>query len=110
MTNLEKLKEMPIKELAEWLDENGMFDNSPWSNWFNENYCEKCESVKCKYEDAEKTVGFTPYLFGYYNGDLECAYCEIENKCRFFPELDDVPDNKEVIEMWLIEEADTNGL
>lgn len=110
MTNLEKIKEMPIKELAEWLDENGMFDNSPWSNWFNEHYCEKCESVKCKYEEAEKTVGFTPYLFGDYSGDLECAYCEIENKCRFFPELDDVPDNKEVIEMWLIEEADTNGV
>ena len=104
MTNLEKLKEMPIKELAEWLDENGMFDNSPWSNWFSDRFCSQCESIKCKYADAEEMLGFSP--FAHYSGEVECAYCELENKCRFFPELNDVPDNRKTIEMWLIEEAE----
>ncbi len=102
MTNLEKIKNMSIDELAEWLDKNGMFDNSPWMNLFNEKYCAKCESIKCKYADAEEKLGITPFS---YSGEIECAYCELENKCRFFPELDDVPDNKEMIKMWLEEEV-----
>lgn len=115
MTNFKRLQTMTIDELAEWLDKNGSFDVSPWSEWFGKTYCDKCESIKCRYADAEEKLGFTPYIFGSYNGDLECAYCELADesgvkRCRFFPELDDVPDNKEVIEMWLIEEADTNGL
>lgn len=111
MTNFKRIQSMNVDELAEWLDENGMFDNSPWSNWFNDRYCKNCESIKCKYADAEEKLGFTPYLFGSYSGDLECAYCELADesgikRCRFFPELDDVPDNKKTIEMWLIEEAE----
>ncbi len=106
MTNFKRLQTMTIDELAEWLDENGMFDNSPWSEWFNKTYCDKCESIKCKYVDAEEKLGFTPYIFGSYSGDLECAYCELEKKCRFFTDLEDIPDNKKVIEMWLIEEAE----
>jgi hypothetical protein len=94
---------MTIDELAEWLDKNCMFDNSPWLNSFNEKYCEKCESIKCKYVDAEEKLGITPFS---YSGEIECAYCELENKCRFFQELDDVPDNKEMIKMWLEEEAE----
>ena len=103
MTNMEKLRTMSLEDLAEWLDKNGMFDTSPWSEWFNQKYCDKCESVKCKYEDTEKTLGFTPYRFGLYSGDVECAYCELENKCRFFSELDNIPDNREIVKMWLQE-------
>ena len=107
MTNLQKIKDMSIDELAEWLDKNGMFDNSPWLNSFNEKYCEKCESIECSYADAEEKLGLTPF----YNETFECAYCELadENgikRCRFFPELDDVPDNETVIKMWLEEEAE----
>ncbi len=105
MTNFERLQSMTTEELAEWLDRNGQFDDSPWSNWFNENYCSKCDSVKCKYVDAEEKLGFTPYIFGSYSGDLECAYCELEHKCRFFPDLEDTPGNLETIKMWLTEEA-----
>ena len=105
MTNFERLQAMTLDELVEWLDRNGQFDDSPWSNWFNENYCSKCESIMCKYKDAEETLGFTPYIFGSYGGDLECAYCELEHKCRFFPDLDDTPDNLETIKMWLNQEA-----
>ena len=111
MTNFKRIQSMNIDELAEWLDENGQFDTAPWSEWFSKTYCEKCESIKCRYADAEEKLGFTPYLFGSYSGDLECAYCELADdsgikRCRFFPELDDVPDNKKTIEMWLIEEAE----
>ena len=103
MINFERLQSMSIDELAEWLDKNCMFDNSPWLNSFNEKYCEKCESIKCKYVDAEEKLGITPFS---YSGEIECTYCELENKCRFFQELEDVPDNKEMIKMWLEEEAE----
>lgn len=103
MINFERLQLMSIDELAEWLDKNGMFDNSPWSEWFSKKYCENCESIKCKYADAEEKLSITPFS---YSGEIECAYCELENKCRFFQELDDIPDNKKVIKMWLEEEAE----
>jgi len=103
ITNFKYLQNMSIDEFAEWLDKNCMFDNSPWMNLFNEKYCSKCESIKCKYADAEEKLGITPFS---YSGEIECAYCELENKCRFFQELDDVPDNKEMIKMWLEEEAE----
>ena len=109
MINFERLQSMSMDELAEWLDKNCMFDNSPWLNSFNEKYCEKCESIKCKYVDAEEKLGLSPYAC--YSGEIKCAYCELADesgikKCRFFPELNDVPDNKEMIKMWLEEEAE----
>jgi hypothetical protein len=94
---------MPIDEFVEWLDKNCMFDNSPWMNLFNEKYCSKCESIKCKYADAEEKLGFSPFS---YSGEVECSYCEVYNKCRFFENLEDIPDNKEMIKMWLEEEAE----
>lgn len=107
MINFERLQSMSIDELAEWLDKNGMFDNSPWLNAFNDKYCEKCESIECSYTDAKEKLGLTPF----YEETFECAYCELADEngvksCRFFPELDDVPDNKEMIKMWLEEEAE----
>lgn len=103
MINFEYIKSLSIDELAEWLDKHGKFDTVPWSEWFSNKYCNNCESIKCKYTDAEETLGFSPY--SYYNREIECAYCELEKKCRFFEELDDVPDNKEVIKLWLNEEV-----
>lgn len=104
MTNFEHFKSMSIEELAKWLGEYGQFEKSPWATWFSETYCNECESIKCKYEDAEKTLGFTSYAFGY--SGLDCAYCEVEKKCKFFPNLDDTPDNLETIKMWLNKEAE----
>lgn len=96
ITRLEELRNMDIETLAEWIDENGMFDGSPWMNWFDENYCKKCEPIKCKYSDAKKLLGMKPF----YNRDINCAYCELEDKCKFFPNLDYIPDNKDIIKMW----------
>lgn len=104
MTNFEHLKSLSIQQLAEWLDAYEQFDNSPWSDWFNKTYCDKCESIKCKYADAEEKLGFSPFTG--HNGEIECSCCELENKCRFFQDLDDIPDNRKIIELWLIEEAD----
>ncbi len=110
ISNFKRLQSMSVEELADWLDKNGNFDDSPWLIAFNEKYCEKCDSIKCKYADAEKVLGFSPLLYdgSIWSGtaEVECAYCEVYNKCRYFENLDDIPDNKEVIKMWLEEEAE----
>ncbi len=96
MTNFERFTSMTISELADFLDEYGQFDGSPWMEWFNENYCSKCESIKCKVD--EKNAFFPGHT-------IDCAYCELENKCKYFPALKDIPDNKIIIEMWLEEKV-----
>ena len=102
MTNFKHIQSMSIDELAEWLDKNCSFGDSLWLNDFNEKYCSKCEAIKLQYEDAKEKLGLE--LFSY---DLttECAYCECHDHCRFFPEIKGIPNNKKIIEMWLIEEA-----
>ena len=107
MTNFNRLQTMTIDEFAEWLDKNGSFDDSPWLNSFNEKYCSKCESVEISYENVKEKLGLEPW-FGH---TTECAFCELADeagikRCRFFQELDDVPDNFEMIKLWLNEEAD----
>ena len=92
MNNFENLKQMNINQFTEWLDTNGMWDNSPWSLWWDKKYCKNCESIKCKSPDDS----FHSY----------CAYCEIYDKCRFFPEQDDVPDCKEIVKFWLEAEVE----
>lgn len=109
MTNIQKIKNMSVDELADWLDKNGSFDDSPWLQAFTEKYCEKCESIKIKYEEAQEKLGFS--LYDFYDCESECAYCELADesgvkRCRFFPELDDIPDNKEIIKMWLEKETE----
>ena len=92
MTNFEKLKSMSVEELAKWLNENGQFDTAPWTLWFDQKYCKNCEDIECKSPDDSRK-----YI---------CAYCEIYDNCRFFPDYSDVPDNLEVIKMWLKAEVE----
>lgn len=105
MNNFEKLKSMSIEDLAAWLDQNGIVDNSPWLEHFNNKYCANCEAVMCKYEDAEKTLGFKP-MFD--DEEIECAYCEIYKKCRHFLEMTEVPDGAEMVKLWLEAEVENN--
>ena len=94
-SNFSYIKDMSIDELTDWLDKYGQFDDSPWMNWFNENYCKKCESIKCKVDEKDALwPGYT----------MDCAYCELEKKCKYFPQLDNIPDNKNIIKMWLMQE------
>lgn len=92
MNNFERLKSMSVDELAKWLDTNGMWDNSPWSQWFDQKYCKNCPDIMCKSPDDSR--------------QFPCAYCEIYDNCRFFPEQEDVPDCKDIIKMWLAEEVE----
>ena len=100
MTNFEILKAKSIDELAEWLDEHGQFDDSPWANWFNDKYCANCKSITCKIEATN--VGLTPL---YPEQEEDFAYCELHKNCRFFKDKDSVPDVTDMIKMWLKEEA-----
>ena len=103
MNNFEKLQSMSIEDLAKWLNENGIVDNSPWMENFNNKYCAKCEAVMCKYEDAEETVGFKP-MFS--DNEIECAYCEVYKKCWYFEDMDEVPDGVEIVKLWLEAEVE----
>ena len=91
-TQIEKIKSMDINELSEWLDKYGQFDGSPWMDWWDERYCKNCESVVGEFLDSNREHKF--------------AWCELHDKCRFFEEFDEVPDNKEIIRSWLESEAE----
>jgi hypothetical protein len=92
---------MSIEELAKRIDENAQHDNSPWMTWFDKNYCSKCESVVIPKEETLEKLGFELW-----HGDsTECSYCEVNSKCRYFPDMEESPNTKEIIEMWLKEEV-----
>ena len=86
-TVFDKFRSMDIDELAEWLDEHGQFDSSPRVSRFDQKSCKNCEDIMCKYEDGER--------------EFPCSYCELNGNCKFFPDLDEAPDNKRIIKMWL---------
>lgn len=89
MTNIEKIQKMSIDELATWLDINGNFDNSPWMEWWNNTFCKNCPTEIAYSQDTRRP--------------LECSWCELHSKCKFFTDLEDIPDNKSIIRMWLNE-------
>ena len=88
MNNFKKFQSMTFDELADWLDKYGAYDYSIWGNWFDDNYCSKCE----------------PIGDGCYGNDF--AWCELNGKCKYFQEFDMIPSNKQVIKMWLELESD----
>lgn len=85
-TNFDKLKAMPMDELAKWLDENGQFDTAPWMMWWEKTYCRNCPDIMCHYEDSDY--------------EFPCAYCELHKKCMFFPDMDEAPNSLEIVKMW----------
>ena len=88
MKNIDMIKSKNIDELAEWLDRNCYSEYAPWVQWWNYNYCNKCPSEIGKVED--------------FDGEIEFCWCELnDNKCKFFPDMDSVPDSKQVIKLWL---------
>ena len=91
MTVFDSIKNKNIDEIADWIDEHSAFDDVYW-RWWNENYCDKCEPIK-----TESTN-----FFGY---SSECAYCELNNNCRFFKDMKEIPNRRQVIKMWLESEC-----
>ena len=86
MTVFDKMKMESIDEFVGWLDEHATHDNSPWYKYWDEHYCNKCESIE--------------------KDDNEFAWCEVYGNCRFFNEMKETPDNKQMIKMWLKSEVD----
>ena len=91
-TVFDKFKSMNIDKLAEWIDEHGQSDSSPWMSWFDQKYCKNCEDILCKYEDGVR--------------EFSCSYCELNSNCKYFLDSDEVPDNKMIIKMWLESEVE----
>lgn len=91
MRMIDKIKSKSLNDFAAWLDKIGQFEDSPWLDWFDENYCSKCESEFVNVKAFGRC--------------MECAYCEVHNKCRFFQEMDHTPNGKEMVKMWLESEA-----
>lgn len=90
MKVFDSIKNKNIDEFVEWLCEHCNFDYAPWWKWWDENYCSKCE----------------PVVFSDDEGDeKEFAHCEHYGNCRFFEEMKEVPDHKQIIKMWLESES-----
>ena len=98
MTRYEQFTSMSIEDLAAWIDEHGQFDNSPWMNWFDENYCRNCSPITISKKEQKEKLGFEAL----YNIDATCAYCEVHKECRFFQGRP-TPTLQEIILMWLKE-------
>lgn len=90
MNNFNNIKAMDIDGFAEWLD-NLVYDDSPWLNWFNEKYCHNCEPV----------IGEENWL----GKPMEFSWCEINKRCKYFQDMDDIPSCVEMAKMWLESEV-----
>lgn len=94
MTNFERFASMTIDELADWLDEYATFDQAPHMLWFTETYCENCPAVMVESEASDR--------------EFLCSWCELEKKCKFFPGREEVPNNRDIIKLWLEKEVKKN--
>lgn len=88
MNVFESIKSKSIDELTEWLDKYCVFGNAPWIEYWDKTYCNKCDAV-------------------YYDGDRnEYAWCELNNRCKFFQDMSSIPNDKQIIKMWLESEIE----
>lgn len=101
MNNFEKIKQLTFDEFATLLFECCVRP-SLWETWFSEQYCDKCEPCIINAYEAKDKLGITILNT---DATVKCAFCELAYKCKFFPEKNGVPTDKEVISMWLEAEA-----
>lgn len=98
MTIFETIKNKSIDEYVEWLSVSCCnFDSAPWWNWWDDNYCKKCEPEIVYVESLTKDIDS--------DKKMECGWCELNGKCKFFKEMDEIPDVKQIIKMWLMSEC-----
>lgn len=86
------IKSKNIDELVDWIEKYFTFDTAPYWKWWDKNYCKNCKSV----------IGYSSAI----NGRCEFAWCELNSKCKFFEEMDNIPDTKQIIKMWLESESE----
>ena len=94
MTIFEYINEQvkDIDKFVDWLDKYWTTYDSPWIKWWDDNYCKKCES--------EET-----YVAGF-NRECNVAWCELNKGCKFFKEIQAIPNDKQIIKMWLKSECE----
>lgn len=91
MTVFEKIKSMDINEFAKWFSENCVHDGDPVITWWDNKYCKNCESeIVHVIEDGR---------------EMECAWCEVHDKCRYFTHMDKTPEFDEITKLWLESES-----
>lgn len=90
MTVFDNFKSRTVDELAEWLNEYCAYDCAPWIFWFDTTYCKNCEP-----EIVESDC----------HRNMEYGWCELNGKCRYFQHMNEIPNNKQVIKMWLEREV-----
>lgn len=87
-------RRMNRQELAKWLLDISI-EPSPWGEWFDRNYCQRCASVVKQCPDG---------------ATKEYSYCEENARCRYqddFPKdipgeiVGGVPDGEFVINLWM---------
>ena len=91
MTIFENFINRDIDKFVDYLDEHFTFDDAPWWKWWDKNYCNKCEAV----------IEF--------NDHSQCGYCEVYGNCRFFKDMKEIPDSKQIIKMWLESESEDSA-
>lgn len=91
MTKFEQIKPDTIDKMVEFLDKYGAFDGSPWMLWFDRAYCRNCDDIMCRYEGGTREFG--------------CAFCELNDYCKYFPEYGEKLENKQIIKLWLESEV-----
>lgn len=96
MNNYERIRNMSIDDLAEFLDERWSHDNDPSIEWWNRKYCGHCEPVM-------KHVNFSGR-----ETEMDFAWCEVNGKCKYFPELEEYPNTKQMMKLWLEEEIESD--
>lgn len=92
MTEFERINAMNIDEFVDWFVANCMHDGDPAITWWDKTYCKNCESV----EVEGLVLGTT----------MECAWCEVNNKCKFFKDMDNIPNSKQMTKIWLQSEVE----
>lgn len=95
MNNYERIRAMSIDDLSEFLDERCSYDNDPSIEWWDRKYCGHCESVTKKYVN-----------FSGHETEMEFAWCEVNGKCKYFPELEEYPNTRQMMKMWLESEVE----
>ena len=101
MTRSEKLQKMSLTEFAQELNSITELGCAPWEVEFDKKFCKNCEPIECEYECASE---WEKVYCG--KGKISLSYCELHDKCRFFPDKNSIPTDAEVIEMWLKEEVE----
>lgn len=76
-----------IDRFVDWLEKYWTTYDSPWIKWWDDNYCKKCESEKTYVAELDR--------------ECEVAWCESNERCKFFKEMQDIPNDKQIIKMWL---------